>query len=215
MLIVRRTPRLCTRMSPFIRTLPGDHVGAPDQSAADEQVKILLDELARERNLVRDLRMETEKLKDSLATFNRLENQLKDLQEQLADQKSDTESYKQKLVESEKKLNESRIQFRDFKDGVEIEKKRLKQGQTLPIVLAGILGAAITYASVWSKMELDNQNFKFLKFELETLWMNRVKEIDDRLQREIDENDRLVNLANSLKADNSSGYLSVWGTRIL
>lgn len=198
-------------------SLVGDHVAATAPSEADEQVRLLLDDLARERNLVRDLRDESEKLRDSVKALADKDIALSNAFQSIEQLQQDMDSYRRKLVDAEQKLNDSRIQYRDFKDAVEIEKKKLKQGQALPIVLSGVLGVILTYAAVRSKMELDNQKFKFLKFEMETLWMGRVREIDDRLQKEIDENDRLVQQVKELKESVKAGrgYLSIAGKRIV
>lgn len=214
MLVLRR---VCTssRPSPFMTSVVGDHIGASSPSEADEQVRVLLDDLARERNLVRDLREESEQLRSSLKAMSDKDEELRKASLYSESLQQDMDAYKRKLVDAEQKLNESRIQFRDFKEAVEIEKKKLKQGQALPIILSGIVGVLATYAAVRSKMELDNQKFKFLKFELETLWMGRVREIDDRLQKEIDENDRLVQRVKELKRGKDNGYLTILGKRLI
>jgi hypothetical protein len=140
------------------------------------------------------------------------EQELSQLNECLESQKRDTDSYKKKLLETENRLNDARIQFKDFKDAMELERVKLTQSRSLPIIAAGISGVVITYIMVRSKIELEKEQFKYLKFELENMWWNRVRELDSKLDTIVEEN-RL--LRSQLKSKPNPGYLSVWGRRLI
>jgi len=190
--------------------ISADHIGS-DQSSEEHQVSALMDELTRERLLVKELRDEAETLRSSVRTFEQQEQELEQLSAEIRSQKYENDSYKRKLLETENRLNDVKIQFKDFKDAMEVERVKLDQSRSLPIILAGVGGCFISYLLVRSKIELEKQQFKYLKFELENMWINRVREIDTKLEAQIEENQKLK----SAMAANSTSYLSVFGKRLL
>jgi septal ring factor EnvC (AmiA/AmiB activator) len=129
--------------SPFLNTVSPDHINTVEgENDASHQISVLMDELTSERLLVKKLRDESETLRSQIRIVEEREQELAQLSEQVETQKRDTESYKRKLLETENKLNDVRIQYKDFKDAMEVETVRLNQSRSLPIILAGIAGVA-------------------------------------------------------------------------
>jgi hypothetical protein len=220
-MLVRRVCRLSTRQpaSPFLRTVSPDHITATandrkDQSEEYDRVNVLMEELARERKFIKSLREENETLRNSLTTLEQREQELSQLSDHSRSLTVDLESYKRKFLESENTINELKIQLKDFKDAMEIERVKLNQARSLPIILAGIAGCAGTYLLVRSKIELEKQQFKFLKFELENMWMTRVREVDARLDKQIEENERLATELGKVLSVSQSHVVSIWGRKI-
>ena len=220
-MLTRRLCRLSTRKpaSPFLRTVSPDHITATANESTDsrddsDRVHVLMEELSRERIFIKTLREENDTLRNSLMTMEQREQEIDQLSGQNRALTVDLDSYKRKFFESENKINELKIQLKDFKDAMEIERVKLNQARSLPIVLAGIAGCAGTYLLVRSKIEFEKQQFKFLKFELENMWMNRVREVDARLDKQIEENERLATQLGKLSVSAPSHVLSVWGRKI-
>lgn len=223
-MLARRLCRLSTRqpVSPFLRSVSPDHITASantrtDQPEEPDQIQVLMEELMRERKFVKSLRDENETLRHSLITLEQREQELVQMSDHVRSQSVEIDSYKRKVLESENRMNELKIQLKDFKDAMEVEKVKLNQARTLPIILAGIAGCVGTYLLVRSKIELEKQQFKFLKFELENMWMSRVRDIDSRLDKQLLENERLVSELGKLSATggSSSHIVSIWGRKIL
>jgi len=160
------------------------------------------------------LREENDTLRNSLVSLEQRDQEISQLSDHTRSLTVDLESYKRKFFESENKINELKIQLKDFKDAMEIERVKLNQAKSLPIILAGIAGCAGTYVLVRSKIEFEKQQFKFLKFELENMWMNRVREVDARLDKQIEENERLATELGKLSASSQSHVLSIFGRKI-
>ena len=210
MLRVKCRGLFCSGRSPFFSpTTISDNVD-------EHQVTVLIDELSRERFLVKSLRNENDTLRNSLMTLNQRESELDDLNNTLMDKEGLIQSYKMKNAENELRLNELHLKFRDYKEAVEIEKKKLEQIQALPIILAGVCSGLFVYLSIKSYISIEKQQFKYLKFELENMWLNRIRDIDARLVKSEDECNTLALENASLKKSNQNrDILSIYGRKIL
>lgn len=205
--------------SPFISPVSIDQLNsASSTESADQQVSVLLDELTRERLLVKSLRDEVEGMRNNMRLLEERESELKDLDETLREKNRLIESYKGKLTDHEHRYNQVKIDFENYKSLVEIEKVKLNQAKTLPIILSGIAGALGAYALMRGNAELEKHQSKYLKFELDQMWMSRLREVQNQVDELMTENDDLVKRVaeeNLKNKKHSSSWISVAGRTIL
>ena len=192
-----------------------DHMISGDIDTSEERMSVLLDELTRERLLVKSLRDENEGLRSNVALVTQREAELADLESTIQEYKRSIDSYLSRLAEQEIKFNNLRVDFEDYKKLVEIEKLKLSQARALPLILAALGGALALYLAVRGDMLLEKENSKFLKFELDQMWHARVREIQSCLDEVRDENEQLVKSLEQVRSSNTPSWLSVAGTRIL
>lgn len=221
-MLVRRLSCMSVRQPayPFLRSVSADHITATasasrEQPEEPDQISVLMEELSRERKFIKSLREENETFRHSLRTLEEREQELAQLSDHCRLLTVELENSRRQFLESENKINELKIKLKDFKDAMEIERIKLNQARSLPIILAAVAGCAGTYLLVRSKIEFEKQQFKFLKFELENMWMQRVREIDSRLDKQLEENERLATELGRLSNVNQSHFLSIWGRRII
>ena len=220
-MFVRRLSCLSVRQPayPFLRSVSADHITATASASRElpeepDQINVLMEELSRERKFIKSLREENESLRHSLRTLEERDQELAQLSDHCRAQTVDLETSRRQCLESETKINELKIKLKDFKDAMEIERVKLSQARSLPIILAAVAGCAGTYLVVRSKIELEKQQFKFLKFELENMWMQRVRDLDCRLDKQLEENERLATELGKMSSSNKSHFLSIFGRRI-
>jgi hypothetical protein len=216
-MLSRSVRRFCDskRVSRLVSLTTPDHMISGDIDTTEERMSVLLDELTRERLLVKSLRDENELLRGNISTLSQREAELEDLNQTIAEQKRSIESYSSRLGEQEIKFNNLRVDFEDYKKLVEIEKLKLSQTKALPLILAGVGGALLAYLVVRADMLLEKENTKFLKFELNQMWQARVRDIQSTLDEVREENERLTHTVNDLKAKSVTSWLSVAGKRII
>ena len=203
----------CSKKSHFFSDLSPDHIGGVSSHVPDDQVSVLVEEISRERILVKSLRDENELLVSNLMTLNQREAELAELEKALTESNGTIQAYKMQNTENELRLNELHLKFRDYKEAVEIEKVKLKQTQALPILLASVATGVLVLIAVQSYVSLEKQQFKYLKFELDNMWMSRIREMDNRLVQAEDERDSLAAQLHQSKPQSS--YLTILGKRLL
>lgn len=204
--------RACSsrRASPFLSSVGADHISADVVDSAEQQVSVLLDELTRERLLVKSLRVENEALRGNVTTVAQREAELHELDRQIRDQQRTIETYKTRLSEQEIRSNEHRVEFADYRKLVELEKVKLNQARSLPILLAAIGGAAATYLLVRGTIQFEKENAKFLKHELDQMWHARVRD----LQAVVEDSQAEIEVLKK-QPPVDSGWLSIAGKRLL
>ena len=94
---------------------------------------------------------------------------------------------------------------------VEIEKLKLNQARALPLILSGLTGAVLAYLVVRADMQLEKENAKYLKFELDQIWQARVREVQSSLDQVRDERNEL---AKKLSEKKPAGWLEIAGRRV-
>lgn len=191
------------------------HISSLENSSTD-QVSVLLEELTRERLLVKSLRDETDKLRGTVGVLAQREAELADLDQKLREEKVNVSLYQSKLSEEELRRNDLKIDFQNYKNLVELEKVKLKQLKALPLILAGLGGALIAFFIARGDMLLEKEQAKYVKFELDQMWSARVKEIQMTLDQAREEND---NLQRKIVSDSKDSikypFLSLGGYKIL
>ena len=177
---------------------------------------MLLDELTRERLLVKSLREENGLLRGNITALTQCEAELADLSKTIGDKQKMIEVYKSRQLEQDLKFNELKVNFQNYKELVEIEKVKLNQAKSLPIVLAGLVGGLGVYALLRANMELDKQQMKYMKFELDQMWMARVNEVQSRHDELVAQNEALSDQVRKLTSSGkSAGWLTVGGVRLI
>lgn len=192
-----------------------DHITAADTDTSDERVAVLLEELTRERLLVKTLREENETLRGNVQLLSQREAELVDLNKTIQEQQRSSDIYTARMAEQEIRFNNLRVDFEDYKKLVEVEKLKLNQARALPLILSGVGGALIVYLVVRADMKLEQENSKHLKFELNQMWRGRVREVQSSLDQVREENEQLSKtLAELRKSKPVPGWLSIGGWRV-
>ena len=213
---------LCSpkRRPAFVPHLCPDQISYISASGetSEEQLAVLLEELTRERMLIKSLRDENEALRSSVSLVCQRDSELADLDLKLREEKTLVSSFKTKLNEEEIRRNELKIDFQNYKQLVEVEKLKLKQLQALPLLLAGLGGAIATFLIVRGDMLLEREQARYVKFELDQMWGARVRDMQRILDEVREENEQLVKTQQAEVSENrkrNKHFLSVAGYKIL
>ena len=217
-MLTRSVRRLCEgrRAAQFMSMTSPDHIISGDVDTSEERVAVLMEELTRERLLVKTLREENETLRGNVQLLSQREAELVDLNKTIQEQQRSSDAYSARMAEQEIKFNDLRVDFEDYKKLVELEKVKLNQARALPLILSGVGGALIVYLIVRADMKLEQENAKHLKFELNQMWRGRVREVQSSLDQVREENEQLAKSLSELKrAKPAQGWLSIGGWRVI
>lgn len=217
-MLSRSIRRVCEvrRAAQFMSMNSPDHIASVGSDNAEERVAVLLEELTRERLLVKTLREENETLRGNVQLLSQREAELVDLNKTIQEQQRSSDVYSSRMAEQEIKFNNLRVDFEDYKKLVEVEKLKLNQARALPLILSGVGGALVVYLIVRADMKLEQENAKHLKFELNQMWRGRVREVQSALDEVRVENEKLTKSLSDLKKSKpAQGWLSVGGLRII
>jgi hypothetical protein len=205
--------------SPFIAPISAEDIGLMNpRESTEERILVLMDELTRERLLVKALRSECEELRGHLRTLDQREAELTDLNKKFEDQLKWIKSYQSRINELEVGNNQLKVDFRNYKDLIEIEKVKLNQSKSLPIILSGLAGCAGMYILLRGRKELEREQGKYIKFELDQMWSQRVRDSQNQLDEIVNENEMLINQLNELRKTNDSlskAWVSIGGIKII
>jgi hypothetical protein len=216
-MLSRSSRRICGahRATQFMSMTTPDHIITSEPDSADERIVVLIEELTRERLLVKSLREENEALRGNVHLLSQREAELYDLNRKIGEQTLAADKCTARVIEQENKFNNLRVDFEDYKKLVEIEKLKLSRAQALPLILAGLGGALAVYLFVRVDMKLEQENSKHMKFELNQMWRGRVREIQASLDRIEEERDQLSKNLSQMKAEARHPWLSIGGWKIL
>jgi hypothetical protein len=205
--------KLCDskRAARFVSPTSFDHGVPGEAEVTEDRVSVLLEELTRERLLVKSLREENEALRGNVTLVSQREAELSDLESKLKESAESINSYSRRLSDQEIRFNNLRVDFEDYKKLVEIEKLKLNQARALPLILSGVAGAVVAYLVVRADMQLEKENAKYLKFELDQIWQARVREVQSSLDQVRDERDEL---SKKLGEKKPTGWLEIAGRRV-
>lgn len=207
--------RLCEsqRATRFVSPTSLDHLITGEVDTSEERVSVLLEELTRERLLVKSLREENEGLRGSVMLVAQREAELQDLEQKVREQQHAIDSFTKSFSDQEIKFNNLRVDHEDYKKLVEIEKLKLEQARALPMILCGVGGALAAFLLLRADMQLEKENSKYMKFELDQIWQSRVREIQAALDQVREEKDDLEKFIKKLQTQ-PQGWLSIAGKRV-